>query len=119
MIATFVMVRKLITFLLSLHYCIVVFSPQSAKPAPFGEPKFRIYWAYIRGKESNRAKARVFKSGNSRGVRLLKKFRVRRKELKFFRRGDELVLKEKHKPMERVFELLASLPDDFDLGDRK
>src|SRR2546427_10133054 len=47
MIATLAMVRKLITFLLSLHYCIVVFSPQSAKPPPFGEPKFRIYWPYI------------------------------------------------------------------------
>lgn len=65
------------------------------------------------------ATARVFKSGNSQAVRLPKQFRVNSKELEIFRRGDEIVLKERHKPMERVFELLASLPDDFDLGDRK
>src|SRR5438552_7060726 len=83
------------------------------------KPWFRIYWAYIRGKESNMATARVFKSGNSQAVRLPKEFRVKSKELEIFRRGDELVLKEKAVGMERVLDILANLPDDFDLGDRK
>jgi antitoxin VapB len=65
------------------------------------------------------ATARVFKSGNSQAVRLPKQFRVKSRELEIFRRGDEIVLKEKKAGMERVFEILASLPDDFDLGDRK
>jgi antitoxin VapB len=58
------------------------------------------------------ATARVFKSGNSQAVRLPKKFRVNCKELEISRRGDEIVLREKSKGLERAFELLASLPED-------
>ena len=57
--------------------------------------------------------ARVFKSGNSQAVRLPKQFRFRGKEVEISRRGDEVVLREKTRGMERAFELLASLPDDF------
>jgi antitoxin VapB len=59
------------------------------------------------------AKARVFQSGNSQAVRLPKEFRVRSKEVEIFRRGDELVLIESARPMERAFDLLAELPEDF------
>ena len=57
--------------------------------------------------------ARVFKAGNSQAVRLPKKFRVKSKELEIFRRGNEIVLREKRKGLVRVLELLQSLPDDM------
>jgi antitoxin VapB len=60
------------------------------------------------------ATARVFKSGNSQAVRLPKEFRLRGKEVDIFRRGDELVLREKSKGMERAFEIIANLPIDVD-----
>ncbi len=63
--------------------------------------------------------ARVFRSGNSQAVRLPKQFRFQSDEVEIFRRGDEIVLREKDKTLVRAFELLASLPDDFDLPGRK
>lgn len=60
------------------------------------------------------ATARVFKSGNSQAVRLPKDFRFRSKEVDIFRRGDEVVLREKSKGMERAFWLIANLPIDVD-----
>src|SRR5256884_3259747 len=51
--------------------------------------------------------ARVFKSGNSQAVRLPKKFRVKSSEVEIFRRGDEIVLREKAGGMVRVLDLLA------------
>ena len=59
------------------------------------------------------AKARVFQSGNSQAVRLPKQFRVSSKEVEIFRRGNELVLVESARPMERAFHVLANLPEDF------
>jgi antitoxin VapB len=59
------------------------------------------------------ATAKVFRSGNSQAVRLPKEFRVRSKEMEIFRRGDEIVLREKGKGLARAFEILANLPDDF------
>src|ERR1700691_2423601 len=56
--------------------------------------------------------ARVCRSGNSQAVRLPKQFRLRSKEVEIFRRGDEIVLREKDGNMVRAFDLLASLPDD-------
>jgi antitoxin VapB len=61
--------------------------------------------------------AKVFLSGNSQAVRLPKQFRLKSKEVEIFRRGEEIVLREKKKSMTRAFELLAELPD-FDLSDR-
>jgi antitoxin VapB len=58
------------------------------------------------------ATARVFKSGNSQAVRLPKQFRFQGDEVEIFRRGDEVVLREKSAGMARAFELLASLPLD-------
>jgi antitoxin VapB len=63
--------------------------------------------------------ARVFKSGNSQAVRLPKQFRFRGKEVEISRRGDEVVLREKTRGMQRAFELLTSLPDDFYAEGRK
>jgi antitoxin VapB len=61
--------------------------------------------------------ARVFMSGNSQAVRLPKEFRFKGPEVEIFRRGEEVVLREKARGMARVFEIIASLPDDF-LADR-
>lgn len=63
--------------------------------------------------------ARVFRSGNSQAVRLPKQFRFKSKEVEIFRRGDEVVLREKKGNMARAFELLAGLPDDFDAAGRE
>jgi antitoxin VapB len=59
------------------------------------------------------ATARVFRSGNSQAVRLPKEFRLKAKEVEVFRRGDEIVLREKGKGLARAFEILANLPGDF------
>lgn len=56
--------------------------------------------------------ARIFKSGNSQAVRLPKAFRLRGKEVEIFRRGEEVVLREKGKGMARAFDLLLELPAD-------
>ncbi len=58
------------------------------------------------------ATAKVFKSGNSQAVRLPKEFRLNADEVEIFRRGDELVLREKPRNLLRAFELLASMPED-------
>jgi antitoxin VapB len=63
--------------------------------------------------------ARVFRSGNSQAVRLPKQFRLKSKEVEIFRRGDEIVLREKDRNLERAFDLLAGLPEDLDLGARE
>ncbi len=56
---------------------------------------------------------RVFKSGNSQAVRLPKEFSVKSKIVEILRRGDEIVLREPGKGLERAFEVLTELPDDF------
>jgi antitoxin VapB len=63
--------------------------------------------------------ARVFRSGNSQAVRLPKEFRFKSKEVEIFRRGNEVVLREKEGSMARAFELLAGLPEDFDIPGRE
>ena len=59
------------------------------------------------------ATARVFRSGNSQAVRLPKEFRFGADEVEIFRRGDEVILREKPAGMERIFDLIASLPEDM------
>jgi antitoxin VapB len=63
--------------------------------------------------------ARVFRSGNSQAVRLPKQFRLESKEVEIFRRGDEIVLREKDGTMVRAFDLLAGLPDDLEVAGRE
>lgn len=60
------------------------------------------------------ATARVFKSGNSQAVRLPKEFRFGSDEVEIFRRGDEVVLREKSRGMARAFEIMANLDLDWD-----
>lgn len=62
--------------------------------------------------------AKVFRSGNSQAVRLPKQFRFKSAEVEIFRRGDELVLREKAGNLAKAFDLLAGLPDDFEIPDR-
>jgi antitoxin VapB len=62
--------------------------------------------------------ARVFRSGNSQAVRLPKQFRLKSKEVEIFRRGDEIILRERDGDMVRAFELLAGLPEDIELANR-
>jgi antitoxin VapB len=63
--------------------------------------------------------ARVSRSGNSQAVRLPKQFRLKSEEVEIFRRGEEIVLREKVGTMVRAFDLLADLPDDFSLAGRE
>lgn len=63
--------------------------------------------------------AKVFRSGNSQAVRLPKQFRLKSKEVEIFRRGDELVLREKPANLARAFDLLAGLPEDFEIPGRE
>lgn len=65
------------------------------------------------------ATAKVFRSGNSQALRLPKEFRFKSKEVEIFRRGDEIVLREKRGVMSRAFELLNGLPDDMSPSDRQ
>jgi antitoxin VapB len=59
------------------------------------------------------ATARVFRSGNSQAVRLPKEYRLKGTEVEIFRRGEEIVLREKAEGLVRAFEILTGLPDDF------
>lgn len=62
--------------------------------------------------------AKVFQSGNSQAVRLPKAFRFHSSEVEIFRRGDEVVLREK--PAMSLLETLERLPpwpDDIDIPD--
>ncbi len=65
------------------------------------------------------ATAKVFKSGNSQALRIPKEFTLTRAEVEIFRRGDEIILREKPRSMVQAFELLAGLPDDFFAEGRK
>ena len=53
------------------------------------------------------AETTVFQSGNSQAVRLPKEFRFKSKTVEIFRRGDEIVLREKPRTLGEV---LSSLP---------
>ena len=56
--------------------------------------------------------ARVFKSGNSQAVRLPKAFRFEAGQVEIFRRGEEVVLRERRKNASSLFDLLVELPGD-------
>ncbi len=57
--------------------------------------------------------ARIFKSGNSQAVRLPKEFRFSISEVEIFRRGDEVVLREKRRSTAEILEILESFSEDF------
>ena len=56
---------------------------------------------------------KVYQSGNSQAVRIPKEFRFRAEEVEIFKRGDEIILREKKGNLSELFYLLASLSDDF------
>ena len=57
--------------------------------------------------------AKVFQSGNSQAVRLPKAFRFRTPEVEIFRRGDEVILREKVPSLSSLLEGLPPWPEDF------
>ena len=59
------------------------------------------------------ALARVFQSGNSQAVRLPKEFRLNVDQVEIFRRGDELILRERPINGADIFEALTRFPEDF------
>jgi antitoxin VapB len=61
---------------------------------------------------------RVFRSGNSQAVRLPKEFQFKSEEVEIFRRGKEVVLREKEGSAMTIYELLADLPE-LEIPDRK
>jgi antitoxin VapB len=63
------------------------------------------------------ATARIFKSGNSQAVRLPREFRMNGPEVEIFRRGDEVVLREKRKKLSDVLALFAQLPEEIEQRD--
>jgi antitoxin VapB len=63
--------------------------------------------------------AKVFRSGNSQAVRLPKQFRLNSSEVEIFRRGKDIVLREREPSLERAFEIITSLPDDLEFPDRR
>jgi len=59
------------------------------------------------------AVAKVFKSGNSQAVRLPKEYRLRGPEVEVYRRGPEIVLREKSKGLSEALRIIAELPEDM------
>ena len=57
--------------------------------------------------------AKVFMTGRSQAIRLPKKFRFEGTEVEIFRRGDEVILREKPVTVDRLFKVLAQMPNDF------
>jgi antitoxin VapB len=63
--------------------------------------------------------AKVFKSGNSQALRLPKEFQFHSKEVEIFKRGNDIILREKPKNLKHAFELLSSMPNDFFSNERE
>ena len=57
--------------------------------------------------------AKVFQSGNSQAVRLPKAFRFETSEVVIYRRGDEVVLREKRPSLDELLNPLPPWPDDI------
>lgn len=56
---------------------------------------------------------RVFQNGNSQAVRIPREFQLDVSEVEIFRRGDELVLRPKHRNLAAVLDIFANMPEDF------
>jgi antitoxin VapB len=57
--------------------------------------------------------AKIFKNGNSQAVRLPKSFQFDVDEVEILRRGDEVILRKPRRNLSEVFDLLATMPEDF------
>jgi antitoxin VapB len=63
--------------------------------------------------------AKIFKSGNSQALRLPKEFQFHSKEVEIFKRGKDVIIREKPKNLKLAFELLTSMPEDFFSAERE
>lgn len=63
--------------------------------------------------------AKVFMTGRSQAIRLPKEFRFEGKEVEIFRRGDEVILREKPVTVDRLFKALSQMPNDFYADERE
>ncbi|HJR12854.1 MAG TPA: type II toxin-antitoxin system VapB family antitoxin [Rhodanobacteraceae bacterium] len=67
--------------------------------------------------------ARIFQSGNSQALRLPKAFRFQSSEVEIFRRGDEVVLRERRgsvgESLAEAFAGLPPMPADFFANGRR
>lgn len=69
--------------------------------------------------------AKVFWSGRSQAIRLPKQYRLSCREVSIHREGNRLVLEPSNEATDALgwplafWELLGTLDDDFDVGDRK
>lgn len=63
--------------------------------------------------------AKIFKSGNSQALRLPKEFQFQSKVVEIFRRGNEVIIREKPHDLKHAFELLSSMPKDFFASERE
>lgn len=59
------------------------------------------------------ARARVFQYGNSQAVCLPQNFHLSMREVEIFRRGDEIVLRERRESLAERLARLPPLPADF------
>lgn len=57
--------------------------------------------------------ARVFKSGDGQAVQLPPQFRLNATEVEIFRRGDEIILRERPHGMADAYALISQLPTDM------
>jgi antitoxin VapB len=74
-----------------------------------GRMKVKMKNAPESAKRGERATARVVNSGKSQVVLFPKQFRIRSGEVEIFRRGDEIILREEMRGLERAFYLIAEL----------
>jgi antitoxin VapB len=56
---------------------------------------------------------KVFKSGNSMAIRLPKGIKFDTNDVEIFRRGNEVIIRERQTKPTDIFDILTSLPDDF------
>jgi antitoxin VapB len=68
---------------------------------------------YTQKEALNMKFAKIFKSGNSQALRVPKEFQFHSNEVEIFKRGNEIVLREKPKNLKQAFEILSSMPKDF------
>lgn len=61
--------------------------------------------------------AKVFQSGNSQAVRLPKEFRFDSTEVEIFRRGNDVVLRDRRRTLAELLDPLPPWPDDVAVDD--
>lgn len=59
------------------------------------------------------ATARIVTSGDAQAVELPKTIRFASEEVEIFRRGDEVVIRERPATLAHVFDLIAELPEEL------